>query len=100
MLGLGNLETDTVQQDESDEDIMSEDPENERNKEDEDAEEDEDRNTEGSHPVTEDHPSSPVDGSMSSPSHSGGITSSEDERLAEFHMMEEEDSGRGGYWIY
>ena len=89
MLGLGtikicarSLESDTEEEDEGVEDIVTEDPRNKRNQE---VEDDEDINTVASHVVT--------DGPPRSLSHSFGITSSEDERQADFQLEEDEESG-------
>ena len=91
MLGLGtikicarSLESDTEEEDEGVEDIVTEDPRNKRNQE---VEDDEDINTVASHVVT--------DGPPRSLSHSFGITSSEDERQADFQLEEDEESGGG-----
>ena len=87
-IGTRNLEPDT--EEEEVEEIVIEDSDNEEK-------DVENRNTVPGRGVT--------DGPPSSPSHSGGITSSEDERLADFHMEEDEESGGregGGHckWMY
>ena len=71
------------------EEIVIEDSDSERHQEDVKT-----RNTDPGRGVTD----GPV---VSSPSHSGGISSSEDERLADFQMEEDEESGGtegGGHW--